>query len=166
MHEPDDAGLQSLKALLARSRGLEHAPESLLEQVIDAFDVPRHSAPGSPLQRLLAVLSFDEIGGTLSPVRASGPATRRLIFNAGEIDVSLAVTPGSRRGSWRIEGQCLGDDGPGSVSLRCAGQHIEATWSPQCEFDLDLVPPGRCELVLRTARREITLPIFELPPLG
>lgn len=166
MHEPDDAGLQALKILLARSRGLEHAPERLLEQVIDAFDVPRRSATASPLQRLLAVLSFDEVGGSLSPVRASGPVTRRLIFNAGEIDVSLAVTPGSRRGSWRVEGQCLGDEGPGSVALRCAGQHIDAPWSPQCEFEFDPVPPGRCELVLRTPRWEITLPPFELPPSG
>jgi hypothetical protein len=166
MHEPDDAGLQALKALLARSRGLEHAPEQLLEQVIDAFDVPRRSPITPPLRRLLAALSFDELGSALSPVRASRPATRRLIFNAGEIDVSLAITPGSRRGSWRIEGQCLGDDGPGHVALSCADQHIEAEWSPQCEFDLDPVPPGQCELVLRTLHWAMTLPSFELPPPG
>jgi hypothetical protein len=171
MHESDDAELQALKKLLARSRGLEHAPERLLETVFDAFQAPRRTAesqepPASLLQRWLAVLSFDDMGTALSPVRAAGPVARRLVFNAGDLDVALSVTPGRQRGSWRIDGQCLGDDGPGHVQLSCGDQRIEAASSPHWEFSLEPVPAGSCQLVLRTDRWEITLPPFELPPNG
>jgi hypothetical protein len=171
MHEADDAHLQALKEVLARSRELEHAPEHLIQKAMDAFDVSRRPAAspaGSPsaLQRLLAVLTFDEIGSALSPVRASGPPTRRLVFSAGDIDVALSVTLGAMRGTWRIDGQCLGDDGPGEVQMICGDQRLQAPWSAQAEFSLEPVPPGDCRLVLRTARWEINLPPFELPPPG
>jgi hypothetical protein len=171
MHEPDDTDLQALKKLLTRSRGLEHAPEGLLEKVFDALQAPRRTAespepPVSPLRRWLAVLSFDDMGAALSPVRAAGPVARRLVFNAGDLDVALSVTPGRQRGSWRIDGQCLGDDGPGEVRLRCGDQRIEAASSLHWEFSLEPVPAGACELVLRTDRWEITLPPFELPLNG
>jgi hypothetical protein len=171
MHDSDDAELQALKRLLDRSRNLEHAPEHLLEKVFDAFQVPRRTAdsrepPMSPLQRWLAVLSFDDMGIALSPVRAAGPVARRLVFNAGDLDVALSVTPGSQRDSWRIDGQCLGDDGPGNVQLSCGDQRVEVASSAQWEFSFEPVPAGSCRLVLRTDRWEITLPPFELPPNG
>lgn len=171
MHESDDAELQALKGLLARSRGLEHAPERLLEKVFDAFQAPRRTAesndpPASPLRRWLAALSFDDMGTALSPVRAASPVARRLVFNAGDLDVALSVTPGRQRGSWRIDGQCLGDDGPGKVRMSCGDQRIEVVSSPQWEFSLEPVPAGTCQLVLLTDRWEITLPTFELPPNG
>lgn len=171
MHEADDANLQALKEVLARSRGLEHAPEHLIQKAMDAFDVSRRPAASragapSPLQRLLAVLTFDEIGAALSPVRASGPSARRLVFSADDIDVALSVAPGAARGTWRIDGQCLGDEGPGDVQLTCSDQRLDEPWSAQAEFSLEPVPPGECRLVLRTERWEITLPPFELPPPG
>jgi hypothetical protein len=169
MHESDDADLQAVKDLLARSRGLEHAPERMIQQALDAFDASRRPAAkrqagASPLQRLLAVLAFDELGAALSPVRGAGAPARRLVFSAGEIDVALSVAPGARRGTWRIDGQCLGDEEPGKVQLSCGEQHLEVPWYTQGEFSLEPVPAGECRLVLRCASWEITLPPFELPP--
>ena len=44
MHDSDDAHLQALKEVLARSRGLEHAPEHLIQKAMEAFDVSRRPA--------------------------------------------------------------------------------------------------------------------------
>lgn len=168
MPEADDADLEPVKELLARSRGLEHAPEHLVQKAMHAFDgthrtvVARAAAP-STLHRLLAVLTFDELGATLSPVRGSGAPARRLVFNAGEVDVALSVAHGTQRGTWRIDGQCLGDEEPGSVQLTSGEQHLDVPWNAHGEFVLEPVPAGVCRLVLRSARWEATLPSFELP---
>jgi hypothetical protein len=169
MQETDEAELQPLKDLLARSRGLEHAPESLVQKALDAFDDARRpasarQAPPSALRRLLAVLAFDELGTALSPVRGAGTPARRLVFSAGEVDVALSVMPGAERGTWRIDGQCFGDDEPGAVQLTSGEKRLEVPWNTLGEFGLEPVPAGECRLVLRSANWEVTLPPFEIPP--
>lgn len=162
---PDDA---TLERLLRDSRQLEQAPESVIQRAIDLW-VARPAATaagGGVLRRLVAALSFDSIGITpqAAGVRSvGGDGVRQLLFTADGRDIDLRVAPAADAGRWQISGQVLGPDESGTAELRCADVQARAAWNELAEFRFDDVPAGACELTLRGADWELTLPPIDIP---
>jgi hypothetical protein len=158
-----------LENLLRRSRRLDDAPEALIQRAIGVWQprpMARPAVAVAALRRLVAVLSFDS--ATAAPaalaLRSAGAATRQLLFTAEghDVDLRLEALPG---GLWKLSGQWLGPEGPGSAELRpAAGAPQQVPWSTLCEFAFEPVAEGRCEVLLRTEGCEIAIPELTLPP--
>lgn len=152
-----------LERLLRGSRGLEEAPEHLIQRAIGLWQpraMARPAAPAGALRRLAAALSFDS--GAVAPaafgLRSGALATRQLLFTAEGHDVDLRLEP-MPGGLWRISGQVLGPDRLGSAVLLPAGAPAQqVAWSPLAEFSFDPVAAGACQLLLRSEAWEIDIP--------
>jgi hypothetical protein len=157
---PPDAPLERL---LRGSRGLEEAPEHLIQRAIGLWQpraMVRPAAPAAALRRLVASLVFDS--GASAPaalgLRSGALSTRQLLFAAEGHDVDLRLEP-MAGGLWRVSGQVLGPDSQGSALLRPAGAPAQqVAWSPLAEFSFDPVAAGACQLVLRSEAWEIDIP--------
>lgn len=166
-HDPDDA---ELARTLRASRGLEEAPEVLIQRAIGAWRPRAAAAPGAPglLRRLAATLRFDSLA-TPAPalgLRAGADRMRQLLFSTEARDVDLRLEPESG-GRWRISGQVLGPDEQGSAALLPElGEPQQVSWNELAEFGFEPVAGARCRLLLRGADWELELPIELTPGAG
>jgi hypothetical protein len=157
---PPDAPLERL---LRGSRGLDEAPEHLIQRAIGLWQpraMARPAAPAGALRRLVAALAFDSAASAPAALglRSGALATRQLLFTAEGHDVDLRLEP-LPGGLWKVSGQVLGPDGSGSALLRPSGAPAQqVAWSPLAEFSFDPVAAGACQLLLRSEAWEIDIP--------
>jgi hypothetical protein len=162
--DPHDAAIeQALRA----SRGLEDAPEHVIQRAFTLWQPPRPAAAAAPpnlLQRVLAALTFDSAGA--SPLafgmRSAGGTTRQLLFSAEGHDIDLRISPAGEPPSdhWLLSGQVLGPDSQGHVTLTDAlGQEAaRSALNEWGEFKLPQVAGGEYTVTVRLGEREIVLP--------
>lgn len=166
-HDPDDA---ELAGTLRASRGLEDAPETLIQRAIHAWRPRAAAAPAAPgpLRRLGATLRFDSLA-TPAPalgLRAGPDRMRQLLFATEARDVDLRLEPESG-GRWRLSGQVLGPDEQGSAALLPEqGEPQQVAWNELAEFAFEPVAGAGCRLLLRGADWELELPIEFTPGAG
>lgn len=157
---------------LWRSRTLEDAPETVIQQALDIFEprararVPQ-AAAASVLTRLAAVLSFDSAQAAPQALglRSAASATRQILFSAEGRDVDLRIrpVPSGTAQRWRISGQVLGPDKTGTARLIGPDRDIEVPWSELAEFGFDDVGDGTWVIGLRTPAWELELPPIHVP---
>lgn len=154
-----------LERTLRESRGLEDAPEALIQRAIGVWHPRTAPAAGGVLQRWRAVLRLDSAatGNVALGLRTSGTAsTRQLLFSAEGRDIDLRLEPLPDR-HWRISGQVLGPDAAGLAELRCGDAEAQqVAWNELAEFEFAPVAGGACTLVLRSGGWQIDIPPFEL----
>jgi hypothetical protein len=160
----DDA----LERQLVASRELEDAPESLVLQAIALWDQrPRPLAPPTMRRVLLAALSFDSTQPVtaLAGVRAHEEA-RHLLFSmeGRDVDIRIKRSGAGVAAGWIVSGQVLGPDQAGTTTIRCGDFQATVQWSDLCEFHVEPVPPGECEVSLHTEDWEAVLPAFDMLP--
>lgn len=155
--EPDDA---ELERQLRDSRGLEAAPEHVIQRAFTIWQPRRPAAaPPSLLQRLVAVIGFDS-GWTALPaagVRSAAARQRQVLFTIGSHDLDLRIRPQPGEG-FVLSGQLLGPDVRGELSVQVAGHHQRVALDTLAEFRFDAVPAGECRLVLHLAGADCELP--------
>lgn len=156
-HDPDDT---EFVRTLRDSRGLEDAPEALIQCAIGAWRTRAEAAPGL-LRRLAATLRFDSLA-TPAPalgLRAGAERMRQLLFATEARDVDLRLEPESG-GRWRVSGQVLGPDEQGTAALLPEfGEPQLVAWNELAEFSFEPVAGAHCRLLLRGADWELELPI-------
>jgi hypothetical protein len=138
-------------------------PNYVVARALDLFPARVASAKEPSLvRRVLAALSFDSLElPTAYGVRSGQTATRQLLYNAGENDLDLRVTPASGE-SWVLSGQVLGDCTGGEVELEGASGAARITMNELCEFTLPALPTGSYTLRLRLNEMEVEVPQLEL----
>jgi hypothetical protein len=157
MSPPPDPHDEALERDLHASRGLESAPEHVVQR---AFAVWRPRAPAPPaLRRLLATLVFDSSLAPALGVRAGTARQRQLLFNADGLDIDLRIDT-LPDGRFVLSGQVLGPEGDVRLTLECAGAAQHCTPDALADFRFEPVPAGPCRLRLQHGTDEI-----ELPPL-
>lgn len=121
---------------------------------------------GSPLRRMreaLARLVFDSAAGPVAAValRGAGPAARHLQFEAGALQLELAVL-----GSDTLVGQLEGAGEPAVATCMLAGPQ-GARWEPleaNGDFRFEHVAPGRYLLAVDTDDQRLLVPDLDLGP--
>ncbi len=144
---------------LMRSDSGEDAPPALVASVRGLFRPTPPLVAG--LRRLLAELRFDS--ATARPalgLRSGRYGERQLLFSLGEHDLDLRVA--ATGDQWSIQGQLLGPDTSGDVTLDGPGGAKVATLDDLCQFSLPPVAPGAYRLTLRLPDAEIEIPAIEL----
>ncbi|MGH9942917.1 MAG: hypothetical protein ACRD9R_11240 [Pyrinomonadaceae bacterium] len=162
---------------LMRSDRSEDAPSHAIVSAVSLFrrrratDVAAETiaAAVAGARRLVAALTFDS--HTMSPafgIRAGQPQTaRQLLFNAGENDLDLRITPGAGE-TWVVAGQvlgssCVGGESGGSVVLSGHEETAETALDQLCEFKLPSVSAGTYSLSLTLPGEiEVVVPALEL----
>jgi hypothetical protein len=137
-------------------------PNYVVARALDLFPALVAAAKEPSLvRRVLAALSFDSLELPAAyGVRSGQTATRQLLFNAGENDLDLRVTPSGE--SWVLSGQVLGDCTGGEVELEGASGAASITMNELCEFTLPALPTGSYTLRLRLNEMEVEVPQLEL----
>lgn len=151
---------------LMRTDAAEDAPRDVVASVLGLYRPRGAQGASGVARRILAALTFDSLRSAPAfGVRAAGtaPASRQLMFSAGERDVDLHIAPSGE--AWVVSGQVLGDD------LTCAGGEAELQGEPGagraalndlCEFTLPAVPSGSYTLFLRLSDVEVEVPGLDL----
>ena len=161
--DPDD---NAIELHLRASRRLEDAPESVIQRATAIWQRPaRAGATPGLLPRLIAALGFDSstAPAVAQGVRATGAATRQLLFSAEGHGIDLRIAASGDQ--WALSGQVLGPDSYGSAVLadaqgRPAG---EALLDELGEFRLPAIAAGRYTLTFRLRSSEIVLPPIDVP---
>lgn len=177
--------LSAEQAALLRARVADHPQTQrelvALEQLIGfmrsdhSVDPPAHvfnralnlfrsaKAPGllGQLRRCMATLRFDSVQAPLAMgLRTDSSAGRQLLYAAADRTIDLRISP--ERTIYRLSGQILGSDDPGTVELQSEGFSALAKLSELCEFVLPSVPPGRYTLFVRQGDEEIEIAGLEI----
>lgn len=149
---------------LMRTDTAEDAPPALVSRAINLFRSRAAAVSSEPslVRRIMAALSFDSL--QMSPaygVRSGQEGARQLLYNAGENDLDLRVTPSGE--TWIVSGQVLGAQcAGGQIELQGASGISHAELNDQCEFWLPPVPAGSYQLRLRLGLTEVEVPDLEL----
>lgn len=154
-------------AHLERLLGLMHAddsvdaPPQVIARAIRLFAPRAATRAPSPWERVLATLRFDSAQLVLAPgVRSATTAPRQLLFSAGAHELDLRIVPTGER--WTVQGQVLGPDEGGQVTLHGAAGVVEGAVSEVGEFRLPPVPSGSYVLRLRLTGGDVEFPTLEL----
>ena len=138
-------------------------PEAVVQRAFAL--IPRLPAKPSLWEQVVAALVFDSRAQpVLAGVRDAGGSAFKLLFESEDTSVDLLCEP--ERGDWRITGQVLSPTPPRggwSVSASSGAHRVESEADALGEFRLPALPPGRYELTVRGAERELLLPDVELP---
>ena len=157
------AELAALEELIALMRGDDSvaAPEPVIARAVRLMRPPA-PAPG-PLARLVATLRGDSRQLPLAAgLRAGQGAPRSLAYSAADWDLDLQLTP--QAGRWQLQGQLLGPELAGSVTLSGGGASLTAPINGLGEFRLPPVEAGRYSLLLQLDTRQIVVEALELGP--
>jgi hypothetical protein len=169
---PAPASDDELASLGRRAlRELQDAPEWLIGTAIALWRAPP-SQP-SPLQRIAAVLRFDNWAGTPAPaLRSAAVPPRQLLFAAGGRDIDLRIVP-LAPARFEISGQVLGPGTGGEVRLDAvAGAGGPGGGGQQVRLDefggfrFGAVAAGRWRLQLQLDAEAIDLPELVLGEPG
>jgi hypothetical protein len=128
-----------------------------------ARDVARGASPLRRLRESLARLLFDSAAGPVAAValRGAGPAARHLQYEAGTLQLDLAVL-----GSDTLVGQLAGMEDAAAATCMLAGPQ-GARWAPledNGDFRFEQVAPGRYLLALETGDQRLLVPDLDLGP--
>jgi anti-sigma factor RsiW len=142
---------------LMRTDMSEDAPRDAQAYAVGLFRARAARRQPSPVERVLAALSFDSLRAAPAfGVRSGQAAARQLLYSAGEHDLDLRIVQSGDK--WVVSGQVLGQCAGGRVELEGAGKTATAELNDQCEFALSPVPGGSYTLHLRLADAEIEVP--------
>jgi anti-sigma factor RsiW len=163
----DDPQAAAQAAQIARVVGImrddliEEPPAEVIERFTRLFrERYTRRSPGLR-ERLLAALKFDTWQQPMAlGLRAAQPTTRQMLFQAGEHDLHVRISPlGSL---WSIQGQVLGANMGGNVALHGSDIALEADLNELHEFTLPPVPAGSYTLTLHTGELDIEIPELEI----
>jgi anti-sigma factor RsiW len=149
---------------LMRADSSESPPAYVMARVIDMLPGGRRGAAATgstAIRRVLAALKFDSAG--LAPaygVRSESSGERQLLFQAGETQLHLQISPAGE--DWIITGQVLGASGDGQVELQGLSGMVQAALDERCEFVLPAVGEGSYGMVLRLTDLELEVPELKL----
>ena len=152
-----------LVGALDRGRIAENVPATILE---NAFDLFQREARGqtSLLEQITALLAFDSRSQPLLVgARSASALSFNLIFEAPDTSIYLWCERDQVR--WQVRGQVLPADTPLSLSVNGEQMVVPVTPEEDGEFHLPNLTPGKYDLVLRDARREIRVPSVILDTL-
>lgn len=134
------------------------APPAVIARAVARFRPRAVEAPPSPIQRLVAALTF--ASRPLTPafgLRGEGSGERQLLFTAGDYDVDLRLAPDA--GAWSLSGQLLGPETGAGTALLTGGETRRThTFAPDAAFSFLQLPEGQYVLTLRFGDVEIVLP--------
>lgn len=154
------AALEDLISLMRTDDSVD-APEHVIARAVRLFR-PLAPAPGL-LRRIVAALRADSGPRPLAAGLRSGQgAPRSLAYGAEGWDLDLQLTP--QAGRWQVQGQLLGPELAGSVTLGGDGPPVSAPINELGEFSLPPVSPGTYVLTVRLDAAEIVIEPLELGP--
>lgn len=137
-------------------------PPAVVDRAVRLFD--RRVAPTPTLrQQIMATLRFDSLTMPLAfGTRSGAPAPRQILFNAGDYDLDLRITPSDQPEHWLLSGQLLGAaTAAGTVVCSGATTH-QAALSPLGEFALPPVAGGAYTLAVQLPDVEIMIGLLAL----
>ncbi|MFL5807516.1 MAG: anti-sigma factor family protein [Roseiflexaceae bacterium] len=136
------ARLQRLIGLMRTDDSVD-APADLIARAVRVF----HQRVAPLPQRLVAMMRFDSARQPQGiGIRSGFTGGRQLVFNAGDIDLDLRLSPVAT--GWVVSGQLLGSSQGGEVELHGPQGAARATLNQLCEFKLLPVEPGLYTLTL------------------
>lgn len=132
-------------------------PPAVVNRAVRLF--ARRVAPTQTLlQQISATLRFDSFIMTPAVGMRSGtPAPRQLLFNAGDYDLDLRITPSDQPAHWLLSGQLLGTVTPAGTVVCSGATTHKAPLSPLGEFALPPVVSGAYTLVIHLTDVEIMI---------
>ena len=155
--------------LAQRAAALPDAPPALVRAALGLWPSAPTVSPvdiaAATLRLVRAMLSFDSWASSplAAGMRATGSATRHLLFSADGRDIDLRISPAAQ--TYALTGQILGPDETGVIAL--AAQRDDGSEAPEVrlavldelgEFRLDGVVSGTYVMTLRVGNDEILLP--------
>lgn len=147
------AWLERVVGLMRADNGFDPPPTV---RVRAANLISRSARLPATRTRIAGALRFDSRTQPLAfGIRSGITAVRQLLFNAGERDIDLRVTPSGER--FVVAGQVLGPEEPGMVALRGEATTAEAQLNALAEFVLPPVPAGKYILVLALESAEVVI---------
>lgn len=160
MSERDD-NIKRIISLMQRDDSVDAPPEAI-RWAKNLFRTGRAAAPqkssGTLVERIRAVLRIDLAAGRPAPGERSAAAdVRQMFFEAGPNSIDLRIS--KAEDGFRISGQILGDEVEEAV-VRFGDFTVRT--NDLGEFDLGIVPPGRYDLTVSSATREILIEEIEL----
>ncbi|HEX8845416.1 MAG TPA: hypothetical protein VF791_12265 [Pyrinomonadaceae bacterium] len=153
--------LERVVGLMRADKAVD-APPALVAQAVNLFRTRAARTEPSLVRRVVAALSFDSLQMTPAyGVRSGQAVSRQILYNAGQIDLDLRITPSGD--SCNITGQMLGSNcAGGKVELKGASVQFGAELNDQCEFRLPPVPAGTYNLRLLLTDTEVEVPNLEI----
>jgi len=137
------AALERLIGLMRTDDSVD-APADLIGRAVRLF----HQRVARLSRRRVATMRFDSARQPQGiGVRSGFTGGRQLVFNAGDIDLDLRLSPVAT--GWVVSGQLLGSSQGGEVELHGPQDAARATLNQLCEFKLSPVQPGLYTLTLR-----------------
>lgn len=138
------------------------APPAIIARAVALFRSRAVEPAPSPLQRLVAILSFENRAMTPAfGLRSSGGSERQLIFTAGEYDVDLRMAVGEA--GWFVSGQLLGAAaGSGVATLANDASTQTVPMSESLTFAFSPVAAGRYALTLRFDAIELLIEAIDV----
>ncbi len=154
------AALEELLSLM-RSDDSVDAPEHVIARAVRLGRRPA-PAPGL-LRRIAATLRSDSRGRPLAAGLRSGQgAARSLAYGAEGWDLDLQLTP--QAGRWQLQGQLLGPELAGAVTLSGGAEPVTVPINELGEFSLPPVAPGTYRLTVSLGAGAIVVEPLELGP--
>jgi hypothetical protein len=137
-------------------------PERLSRAARELGRSPRRSGPTAPA-RLVFDSSAPGARAALA-LRGSGPAARHLQYEAGGVQLDLAVLAGEHADGDTLVGQVNGVSDASGAACVLAGAEV-ARWTPldlHGDFRFERVAPGRWLLTLEADDQRLVLPELDL----
>lgn len=157
------AALENLIGLM-RSDDSVDAPDHVINRALRLMRRPAAAPQPTPLRRLVAALQRDSWRMPLAGVglRAEQTWPRALLLSAGDRELDLQISPHGEL--WRLQGQILGPEEPGSIELTYAGRRLSMPINELGEFALPPLSAGRYTLTIIQGDLAIVVPELELGP--
>lgn len=155
--------VQQLIKLMQSDQAVD-PPSAVTARALRIFR-PRVAAPTpSLLQRIVATLQFDTLQrAPAMGLRFNAAAPRQLLFQAGDYDLDLRLTPTENGTTWTVAGQVLGGDKRGGqVKLHSQAHQAQAPLTALNEFVVRALPVGDYTLVIQLADEEIVIESFQV----
>lgn len=124
-------------------------PPGVVDRAVRLFDRRVASTP-TLRQQIMATLRFDSLTMPLAfGTRSGALAPRQLLFNAGDYDLDLRITPSEQPEHWLLSGQLLGVATAAGTVVCSGATTYTATLSSLGEFTLPPVASGTYTLAVQ-----------------
>ena len=144
--------------LMMKTDSTTDAPRDVLAAALNVFSAEK----GSPLRRIVALLTFDSRNaGPAFGTRSLFQTSRQMLYSAEETDLDLRIT--MQNNECIVAGQVIGAGcAEGQVEISGVAGRSEATLNDVCEFRLPPLPAVKYSLTVRLQDLQIEIPELEL----